>query len=106
MWMDPIISFLLDGVLLDDPKKTSKLKTKAARFTVIQGKLYKRGFSFLLMKCVSEMEADYILREIHENICGNHIGARTLANKALRQGYFWPTMAKDAKEIMKRCQAC
>ena len=58
------------------------------------------------MKCVSSVEADYILRKIHEGMRGYHIGAKTLASKALRQGYLWPTMTKDAKEIVKRCQVC
>lgn len=105
-WMDLIIFFLQDGHLPHDKKETAKLKSKAARFTMVQGKLYKRGFSFSLMKCVTDLGAYYILREIHEGICRNHIGARTLANKALRQGYFWPTMAKDTKNMVKKCQTC
>ncbi|GFZ00544.1 hypothetical protein Acr_14g0001790 [Actinidia rufa] len=39
---------------------------------------------------------EYVLREIHEGVCGNHSGARSLAKKAVRQGYFWPTMERDA----------
>ena len=45
-----------------------------------------------------------MLREVHEGICGNHIGARTLAGKVLRQGYYWPTMLKDATNLVKRCR--
>ncbi|XP_074299382.1 uncharacterized protein LOC141630466 [Silene latifolia] len=33
-------------------------------------------------------------------------GGRSLSNKALRQGYFWPTMRKDALEYAKKCDAC
>ena len=49
-----------------------------------------------ILKCVGKEDANYILKEVHEGICGNHIGARTLAGKTLRQGYYWPTMLKDA----------
>ena len=49
-----------------------------------------------ILKCVGKEDANYILREVHEGICGNHIGAQTLARKTLRQGYYWPTMLKDA----------
>ncbi|KAL0313367.1 UNVERIFIED_CONTAM: hypothetical protein Sradi_5736000 [Sesamum radiatum] len=39
------------------------------------------------------------MREIHEGSCGNHSGGRSLAGKALRQGYFWPSMQKDALDM-------
>ena len=47
-----------------------------------------------------------MLREVHEGICGNHIGARTLVGKVLRQGYYWPTILKDATDLVKKCRIC
>ena len=35
---------------------------------------------------------------------GNHIRARSLAAKTLRQGYYWPAMLKDATELVKKCK--
>ena len=87
-WMDPIWDYLVDRILPSDPKKASKLKTKSARFTIHRGTLYKRGFSTPILKCVGREEANYVLREVHEGICGNHIEARSLAAKTLRQGYY------------------
>ncbi|KAL0303250.1 UNVERIFIED_CONTAM: hypothetical protein Sradi_6193100 [Sesamum radiatum] len=46
------------------------------------------------------------MREIHEGSCGNHSGGRSLAGKALRQGYFWPSMQKDALDMVRRCKKC
>ena len=104
-WMDSIWDYLVDGTLPSDPKETSKLRARSARFTVHWGTLYKRGFSTPILKCVGKKDANYILREVHEGICGNHIGARTLAWKTLRQGYYWPTMLKDATELVIKCKA-
>jgi len=42
----------------------------------------------------------YVLRKIHEGICGNHLGPRSLMGKVVRAGYFWPTMQKDAIEVV------
>ena len=95
-WMDPIWDYLVDGTLPSDPKEASKLKARSIRFTVHRGTLYKRGFSTPILKCVGNEDANYTLREVHEGIYGNHIGTRTLAGKTLRQGYYWPTMLKDA----------
>ena len=47
-----------------------------------------------------------MLREVHEGVCGNHIGARALAGKVLRQGYYWPTILKDATDLVRRCKIC
>ena len=40
-----------------------------------------------ILKCVGKEDANYILRKVHEGICGNHIGAQTMAGKTLRLGY-------------------
>ncbi|PNX98275.1 gag-pol polyprotein [Trifolium pratense] len=65
--------------------------------------LYKRGISSPLLRCIDEDDVDYISREIHEGINGQHLGGRSLARKALRAGYYWPTMQQDAREHVKKC---
>ena len=105
-WMDPIWDYLVDGTLPSDPKEASKFRARSARFTVHRGTLYKRGFSTPILKCVGKEDANYILREVHEGICGNHIAAQTLAGKTLRQGYYWPTMLKYVTKLVKKCKAC
>ena len=105
-WMDPIWDYLIEGLLPNDPKEASKLRTRSARFTVHRGSLYKRGFFTTILKCIAGEDADYVLREVHEGVCGNHIGARALAEKALRQGYYWPTMLRDATDLIKKCKIC
>ena len=104
--MDPIWDYLVDGILPSDPKEASKLRTRSARFTIHRGILYKRGFSTPILKCVGKEDANYVLKEVHEGICGNHIGARSLAAKTLRHGYYGPTMLKDATEMVKKCKIC
>ena len=105
-WMDPIWDYINDGTLPDDPKEAAKIRVRSSRFTNHKGSLYKRGFYTPFLKCIAGEDAEYVLREVHEGICGNHIGARTLAGKVLRQGYYWPTMLKDALDLVKRCRIC
>ena len=105
-WMDPIWDYLVEGTLPSNPKEASKLRARSTRFTIHRGTLYKRGFSTPILKCVGKKDANYILREVHEGVCGNHIGARSLARKTLRQGYYWPTMLKDTTELVRKCKAC
>jgi len=55
---------------------------------VIGDELYKCGYRQVLLKCVIREQAEYILREIHEGICGYHSGAQTMTTRILRVGYF------------------
>ena len=105
-WMTLILSFLRDGRLPSDVEEARKVRKRVARFTILNDALYKRGFSMPYLKCVMESEAKYILKEILEGICGDHAGPRSLVSKIVRIGYFWPTMQKDAKEFIERCNKC
>ena len=91
-WTVPLVSYLRDGVLPDGKKATRKLKVQAARFVLIKDVLYKRGFSRPYLRCLGTEKADYLMREVHEGICGNHSGSRSLVHKLVRAGYYWPTM--------------
>ena len=105
-WMDPIWDYLIDGRLPDDPKEASKIRTRSARFTNHKGSLYKRGFFTPIIKCIAGKDDEYVLREVHEGVCRNHIRARALAGKVLRQGYYWPTMLKDATDLVRKSKIC
>ncbi len=59
-----------------------------------------------LLKCLSKSEVEYVLKEIHEGVCGGHSGGRMLAHKAIRAGYYWPTMNRESSELVKHCDKC
>ena len=101
-----ILSFLQDGQLPQDIKEARKVRKRAARFTILNDTLYKRGFSMPYLKCVNKEEAKYTLEEIHEGICRDHAGPRSLISKVIRSSYFWPTLQKDAKKFVKKCDKC
>uniref|UniRef100_A0A2N9FY66 Uncharacterized protein n=1 Tax=Fagus sylvatica TaxID=28930 RepID=A0A2N9FY66_FAGSY len=105
-WMTPIINYLEDETLPADPVEARKLKVWCTRFALIQGILYKRGFSLPYLRCLDKAEADYVMREVHEGICGNHSGARSLVHKLIRAGYYWPTMQKDVVSYVRACDKC
>ena len=93
-------------MLLDGKEAVRKLKVRAARFVLIKDILYKRGFSHLHLRCLSFEEADYVMREVCEGICGNHSRSWSLVHKLVQAGYYWPTMQKDAHEYIKTCDKC
>ena len=87
-WMDPIIAYLKNGELPEEKMEARILQLKAARYVLYDDKLYRRGYSMPLLKCVLPTKAKNIMWEIHEDTCGNHAEGQSLAFKALRQGYY------------------
>ena len=96
-WTTPLVSYLKNEVLPDGKEAARKLKVQVVRFVLIKDVLYKRGFSRPYLRCLCQEKADYVMREVHEGICGNHSGARSLVHKLVRVGYYWPTMMKDVQ---------
>ncbi|XP_025675426.1 uncharacterized protein [Arachis hypogaea] len=105
-WVDPIIDFLEKGKLRDEDKTAKALRREAAKYTTIQGQLFKKGLNQPLLKCLRPDQTDYVLREFHEGCCGHHIGGKALARKLVRAGYYWPSMMSDSKDFVKKCRMC
>ncbi|GJU92048.1 reverse transcriptase domain-containing protein [Tanacetum coccineum] len=57
-------------------------------------------------RCVGPLQASYIIREVHEGACEMHVGAQSVVAKTMRQGYYWPSMHRDTKEVVDRCDSC
>ncbi|KAI5335629.1 hypothetical protein L3X38_025762 [Prunus dulcis] len=105
-WMSDIYLYLTNGTLPEDKAQARKLRYRSARYTVINDVLYKRGYTTPYLKCLTAEQGDYVLREIHNGVCGDHSGSRSLAYKVFRQGCFWPTMHQDANTLVKKCDKC
>ena len=105
-WITPIKEYITKDILPEDSLEAKRLKYRAARYSVLNGELYKRGYSRALQRCVGPEEAEGILKSIHSGNCGNHAGGASLAHKTLRQGFYWPTLFADAKRIVSKCEAC
>ncbi|XP_074337280.1 uncharacterized protein LOC141674475 [Apium graveolens] len=105
-WMTPYVAYLKDETLPEDQNKARFLKYKASRFFLEDNQLYRRTFSAPTLKCVDPNVADYCLREVHEGICGDHLAAKALAYKVIRQGYYWPTIHADSVAYVKKCSKC
>nr|KYP45267.1 Transposon Ty3-I Gag-Pol polyprotein [Cajanus cajan] len=105
-WMADIWKYLKHGILPDNKVEASKVKNKSCNFTIEADELFKRGFSMPLLKCLDTDQAKYVMDEIHRGICGMHSGARSMAVRVIRDGYYWPTMRSDCKAYVQKCEAC
>ncbi|KAM0991841.1 hypothetical protein ACFX2J_010099 [Malus domestica] len=105
-WITPIYNFLAHGTLPNDKVQAKQIRYKSTRYLIINDQLYKRGFSLPYLRCLTPAEAEIVLREIHEGVCGDHAGSRSLAHKTFRQGYYWPTLHQDAIKVSRSCDKC
>ena len=105
-WITPIYRFLAHGTLPNDKVQAKQIRYKATRYLIINEQLYKRGFNLPYLRCLTPAEVETVIREIHEGVCRDHAGSRSLAHKAFRQGYYWPTFHQDAIRISRSCDKC
>ncbi|GJS26155.1 reverse transcriptase domain-containing protein, partial [Tanacetum coccineum] len=105
-WMTPIREYLTKEILPEDKKKARAVRRKAARYVMIKGTLYKKSFLGPWLWCVGPLQANYVLREIHEGSCSMHSGPRSVVAKVVRTGYYWPTMHMDARNLIRECNDC
>nr|GEZ38914.1 reverse transcriptase domain-containing protein [Tanacetum cinerariifolium] len=91
------------GILPGDEKEARKIRLKARQYELMERVLYKRSFLTPWLRCVGPLQANYVMREIHEGSCSMHAGSRAVVAKAMRIGYYWPTMHKDALDMIRKC---
>lgn len=65
-WMQHIVAYLKDQVVLDNKEEAYKLRRRSAHFVFLDDMLYKRGFSSSLIRCVGGKQTTYSLHKIHE----------------------------------------
>ncbi|GAU26993.1 hypothetical protein TSUD_290450 [Trifolium subterraneum] len=89
-------------------KLASTRRKKAGNQSLIQETLTKPSIekAIEVMHICAIDDQSWMAPEIHEGINGQHIGERSLARKALRVGYYWPTMQNDAKDHVLKCDKC
>ncbi|GJY30558.1 reverse transcriptase domain-containing protein [Tanacetum coccineum] len=105
-WMTGITEYLKDGTLPGERKEASKLHIKDRQYELLEGVLYKRSFLKPWLRCVGPLQAKYVIKEIHEGSCSMHAGRRSVVAKAMQLGYYWPTMHRDAQEMIHTCNDC
>ncbi|GJZ12313.1 reverse transcriptase domain-containing protein [Tanacetum coccineum] len=80
--MTPIVEYLISGILPADKKIARKIRIKAQNYRIIDKILYKRSFLTPWLRPIS------------------------IVAKVTTLGYYWPSMHKDATEIIQNCDTC
>ena len=80
--------FRKDDILPEEKIEADKIRRKATSYWLLEDrKLYKRSFLGPYLLCVHPEQTESLLEEMHEGIYGSHTGGRSLAHRAITQGY-------------------
>jgi hypothetical protein len=70
-------------------------------FFTHEGYLFKIG-----IMCISSSSLwDLLIRETHDGGLSGHSGEKKIY-KLLKKHFFWPSMLKDVRKVIKRCVVC
>ena len=106
-WMNPIINYIAEEKFPDNEKEAKKIRRVASRYWLsVDCKLYRRSFAGPYLLCLYPKKVKELLTKLHDRVCGGHVGGRSLAHRAMTQGFWWPQMQKDATEYVRRCEQC
>ncbi|GKC27129.1 reverse transcriptase domain-containing protein, partial [Tanacetum coccineum] len=68
--------------------------------------LFKICADQVIRRCVFGQEAHDILMACHNGPTGGHHGANYTAKKVFDSIFYWPTIYRDAHDLVTRCDAC
>jgi hypothetical protein len=97
---------MINKALPEDTVEARRIIRRSKAFVVLHGKLYKKSITGVLQQCITPQEGQEILKDIHVGVCGHHTSSRAIAAKAFRAGFYWLTAIEDAKDIVRKCEAC
>jgi len=75
-------------MLPSNKNEARHLKWKVSYYVILDGELLKRGLIAPLLKMLEQPKIDYVMRKLHERICGLHTGGHSLATNVVRISYY------------------
>ncbi|XP_071738998.1 uncharacterized protein [Rutidosis leptorrhynchoides] len=105
-WMEPILRYIRNSVMLSDKREARLVRERAPMYIIQSDILYRKSYCGPMMHCVGPIEAEMIIDEVHNGSCPLHSGYKTIAEKIMRMGYFWPSLYRDVAKIVERCKSC
>nr|GEX78534.1 reverse transcriptase domain-containing protein [Tanacetum cinerariifolium] len=68
--------------------------------------LFKGCADQVIRRCVHGQIAVDILKACHNGPTGGHHGPNYITKKVFDSGFYWPTIYRDAHDLVKSCDAC
>jgi hypothetical protein len=86
-WILELKAYLISGKLPEEESEVERITCQATGYCIKDGDLYQCRPSGIALKCISTVEGQELLRDIHVGECGQHSSVGTT-------------------EMVRRCEAC
>nr|GEY23269.1 reverse transcriptase domain-containing protein [Tanacetum cinerariifolium] len=96
-------NFIIKGMTSQQKKKFFK---DARHYFLDDPYLFRTCADQIIRRCVAGKEAIDIFNACHSRPTGGHYCASYTAKKVFDSGFYWPSIYKDAFELVKRCDSC
>nr|GEZ68963.1 DNA-directed DNA polymerase [Tanacetum cinerariifolium] len=96
-------NFIIKGILFQQKKKFFK---DVKHYFWDDSYLFQICANQIIRRCVHGKEAHDILKTCHEGPTGGHHDANFIAKKVFDAGFFWPTIYRDAHNLVNSCDIC
>nr|GEV92969.1 reverse transcriptase domain-containing protein [Tanacetum cinerariifolium] len=96
-------NFIIKGMTSQQKKKFFK---DARHYFWDDPYLFRACADQIIRRCVAGKEVIDILHACHSGPTGGHYGASYTAKKVFDSGFYWPSIYKDAFELVKHCDSC
>ena len=107
-WYIDIANYLATGKIPFhlSPREKRRIVHNSTSYSWINEELYKTRPDLIIRRCVREDEIPEIHQACHDEPCRGHFSDKRNAYKILLLKYYWPSIFKDTKEYVKRCDDC
>lgn len=99
-WADDIRKCLETSDLPPSREEVRKVKSRATRFTMVDGVLYRRGFFKSIIKMCNKGGGRIRYKRNTRGDMRKSFGRTITSCKYCKAGYYWPNTLKDAKEFV------
>ena len=82
-WITPYQRYLAEELLPAEPTEAKTVKRNAGKYTLIDGKLFRHGYTHTILTCMSGYQCTHIMAELHEGIYNSNKGVQAISLKVI-----------------------
>ncbi|XP_022159162.1 uncharacterized protein LOC111025586 [Momordica charantia] len=107
-WFADLANYISSGILPADMNKQQlkRFLYDSKLYLWDDPYLYRISQDKVIRRCVANAEARQLLAKCHSAPYGGHFGGQCTTAKVFQSRYFWPTIFKDAYELVQHCNEC
>ncbi|GJX44555.1 putative nucleotidyltransferase, ribonuclease H [Tanacetum coccineum] len=107
-WYAYYVNYLVGKIVPPNwtPEKRRRFFSQVKNYFWDEPYTFKLCSDNIMRRCVAGNKISKILAHCHSGPTGGHHSALVTGRKVYESGFFWPSIFKDAKDYVMRCDAC